>query len=420
MAQKEREHFYRNSTVIVDHGKESLAAVLENDLANTKLSFEDFIYRHQHDIYHLCYNTHPCCQCPGGRFVPANKSRILNPSQLDILIDTSGSTLNGHNPNTSQTSKHCCRPAKKSLSISNLDITLLRCLLMNFAINCRTNSILNQDIENLVRCRNTLYGHAKEAKLTDSNYTKYKTDVEGIILRIARFCNIENEMRQKLNDAAQRPLDEAILLQYQNTLIEQGSYEKKIEEKVDELLQQSILKDKRLHCRMDTIEGKVGEVAHTEARLSEHSKDDTYVKTEDVELCYDILDKYKTLVIIAKTGGGKTKTSLQIASMYQKQNYMPMLFVNDEILKNRDLINFDDQNIVIVEDFFGKLNIAFNEDTHVGILDILHSCIRTESCKSKLIITIRGNEDTKRKLNEKHNLFDKDFFYQFRQKQGFA
>lgn len=31
-------------------------------------------------------------------------------------------------------------------------------------------------------------------------------------------------------------------------------------QKVDELLQQSILKDKRLHCRMDTIEGKVGEI----------------------------------------------------------------------------------------------------------------------------------------------------------------
>ncbi|CAG2217830.1 unnamed protein product [Mytilus edulis] len=254
---------------------------------------------------------------------------------------------------------------------------------MNFAINCRTNFILRQDIEDFVKCRNTLYGHAKEAKLTDSNYTKYKTDVEGIILRIARFCNIENEMRQKLNDAAQRPLDEAILLQYQNTLIEQGSYEKKIEEKVDELLQQSILKDKRLHCRMDTIEGKVGEIAQTEARLSEHSKDDTYVQTEDVELCRDILNKYKTLVIIAKTGGGKTKTSLQIASLYQKQNYTPMLFVNDEILRNRDLINFDDQNMVMVEDLFGKLNIAFNE-THIGILDILNSCIRTVNLSIKI------------------------------------
>lgn len=79
MAQKEQENFYRNSTVIVDHGKESLSAVLENDFSNTTTTFEDFINKHQHDIYHLCYNKSPCCQCPTGRFLPANKNRILYP-----------------------------------------------------------------------------------------------------------------------------------------------------------------------------------------------------------------------------------------------------------------------------------------------------------------------------------------------------
>ncbi|CAG2252351.1 unnamed protein product [Mytilus edulis] len=171
---------------------------------------------------------------------------------------------------------------------------------MNFAQNCRTNYILRQDIEDLVKCRNTLYGHAQEARLTDSDYAKYKTDVEGIILRIARFSNIENEMQQKLHDTYQRPLDETILMQYTNTLTQQSLNDRDIEEKVDKLQQHLIAQDERLDCRMGRIEGKVSEVAQTEARLLEHSNDDTYGITKDVKVCFEILDKHNMLVIFAK------------------------------------------------------------------------------------------------------------------------
>ncbi|CAC5373562.1 unnamed protein product [Mytilus coruscus] len=123
-------------------------------------------------------------------------------------------------------------------------------------------------------------------------------------------------------------------------------------QKLDDLQQQLIVQDEKLHCRMDTIDEKVNEVAQTEARLLEHSRDDTYVITEDVKMCCKILEKYKILVMFAKAGGGKSKTSLQIAMIYQEKMYTPMLFVNDEITTNRDLINFDDKNIVIVEDLF--------------------------------------------------------------------
>ncbi|CAC5407376.1 unnamed protein product [Mytilus coruscus] len=292
----------------------------------------------------------------------------MYPGQLDILLDKSGSTILGHNPNLSGSSQHCCRPAKRYLSNANLDITLLRCLLVNFANNCQTNSTLRQDIEDPVKYRNKLYGHAQEARCSDSDYTKYKIDVEGVILRIARFCKNENDMRQKLNDASERPMDETILQQYQNTLIQQMLCEKNIEEKLDDLQQQLTVQDEKLHCRMDTIDGKVNELA----------------------------------------GGGKSKTSLQIAMIYQDKSYKPMLFVNDEITRNRDLINFDDKHIIIVEDLFGRSNINFNEDLHRGILDVLYACIKRKSCTSNLIITIRGNEEINRNLIEKQKIFDKD------------
>lgn len=158
-----------------------------------------------------------------------NHRSILRPSQLEILLDKSGTHLAGHIVQSGKF-QYCCRPAKKSLSVSNLDITLLRCLLLNFAQNYNANPTLRKDIEDLVECRNKLYGHIQTATLSDTDYAKYKTDVEGIILRIARFCNIENEILQKLNDASQRPLDETILIQYQTTLMQQSERDKEIEE----------------------------------------------------------------------------------------------------------------------------------------------------------------------------------------------
>lgn len=120
--------------------------------------------------------------------------------------------------------------------------------------------------------------------------------------------------------------------------------------------------------------------AHTKALLSEHSDDDTYVITEDIRMCCKILEQYNTLVIFAKAGGGKSKASLQTAMIYKKKMYTPMLFVNNEITTHRDLVNFNDKNIVIVEDLFGKSNINFNEDLHRGVLDVLYACIKSDSC----------------------------------------
>lgn len=147
----------------------------------------------------------------------------------------------------------------------------------------------------------------------------------------------------------------------------------------------------------------------------EHSKDETYILTEhseDVNVGCEILRKHNILVMFAKAGSEKSKTSLQIAIRYQDELYTPMLFVNTEITKTRDLINFNHTNIVIVEEFLGRSNININEgeDKHDGVLDVLYSCAKSESCKTKLILMIRGDEKSNRKFIEKHRIFDKKTF----------
>lgn len=161
MASKERENFYRNATIIVDHAKDSLVDILELHLTIKKLSFEDFINLHQHDIYHLCFNKRRCCQCPQGYTFP--HIRVLYPSQLEILLDKYGVALPCHAPG--RRADFCCCLAKQGVTTNVLDITLARCLLINFCddvfwyscLTLRSNTLedfLNQNQHQLYHLAN--------------------------------------------------------------------------------------------------------------------------------------------------------------------------------------------------------------------------------------------------------------------------
>ncbi|VDI40777.1 Hypothetical predicted protein [Mytilus galloprovincialis] len=216
--QKERENFYRISTIIVDHGKESLILLLENELKASNQTLEDFINLNQHELYHLCFNRYACCQCKNGKLpLTTPASRVLHPDQLNILLDKSGQQLPCHTIRSSL--QFCCCPAKSTLTTKHLDLTLLRCLLINFASICPPNSNIRLAVDDLIGYRNKLYGHAQEAKCSETDYILYKSQIETVILTIAKSCNKEREMKQRLKDAEVRPLDETICQQYQNCLL---------------------------------------------------------------------------------------------------------------------------------------------------------------------------------------------------------
>ncbi|XP_063399602.1 uncharacterized protein LOC134684263 [Mytilus trossulus] len=216
--QKERENFYRISTIIVDHGKESLILLLDNELNSNNQTLEDFINLNQHDIYHLCFNRYTCCQCVNRKLpLTTPTSRVLHPDQLNILLDKNGKTLSCHNIKSK--AQFCCCPAKSTLTTKHLDLTFLRCLLINFASICPPNSNIRLAVDDLIGHRNKLYGHAQEAKCSGTDYILYKSQIETVILTIAKSCNKKSEMKQKLKDAEVRPLDEIICQQYQNCLL---------------------------------------------------------------------------------------------------------------------------------------------------------------------------------------------------------
>ncbi|CAC5374043.1 AOC1 [Mytilus coruscus] len=148
-----------------------------------------------------------------------------------------GPKWTGHDLNSK--SQFCCSSAKQSLTSASLDLTLLRCLLINFAPTC--TGAVRKDVENLIKYRNNLHGHSQEGKISDADYSVYKIQIENVILSIAKQCNKEKIIRQKLNDAAVRPMDDSICTQYQNTLLNEIRRDKDTEEVILLLIRMMII-----------------------------------------------------------------------------------------------------------------------------------------------------------------------------------
>ncbi|CAC5385910.1 unnamed protein product [Mytilus coruscus] len=123
--EQERENFLRNAILVVDHSKAALISLIELDLLNKHLTFEQFLNQYQHDIYHLCYNNGRCCRCLPGTS-PPRRNRIIFPSQMEILFDKAAK-IPGHRKGPDV----CCSFAKKGIGTDVLDLTLARCILVN-------------------------------------------------------------------------------------------------------------------------------------------------------------------------------------------------------------------------------------------------------------------------------------------------
>ena len=113
-----------------------------------------------------------------------------------------------------------CFPAKQNVTLADFDITLTRCLLINFATNCQPGSYVRQAVDALIKLRNDVYGHAIKASLTDADFLIHQSALKVAILTISKACGKEDEMKDKLDNVYRRPLDKAMCMQYQNLLLE--------------------------------------------------------------------------------------------------------------------------------------------------------------------------------------------------------
>lgn len=66
--------------------------------------------------------------------------------------------------------------------------------------------------------------------MSASDFQNNVSDVETAILTIAKVCNVENGMKQKLQDAKNRSLDPTLCIPYQNLLLHEKHKKSDIEE----------------------------------------------------------------------------------------------------------------------------------------------------------------------------------------------
>lgn len=213
MSEEERENFYRNSTLIVDHSNEVVAGLIDYYASKKGFTLYQFIQSIEHDIYHLCYNNRVCCKCPPSvkRPLLGHNNRILQQSQLDILLDVSTGCTK---------SQHCCCSANSNIKLEHFDLALAKCLIINFPSIISLGSAERQAVDKLGQIRNKSYGHARNGRIPQNEYQLLKSEIENCLLILARVQGKEQELKQKLADAAKRPLDNGICNQFQTTLLE--------------------------------------------------------------------------------------------------------------------------------------------------------------------------------------------------------
>ncbi|VDH94014.1 Hypothetical predicted protein [Mytilus galloprovincialis] len=128
----EKENLLKLYMLLVGYTKQAIIGFFKLHLTKKGLNFEDFINLNQHDIYHLCYNTTKCCRptCNISCKSPYVPRRILNPVQLDKLLDNTSTRLSYHK--STSTGEYCCCRGQSGIQTDVLDVTLANCLLINF------------------------------------------------------------------------------------------------------------------------------------------------------------------------------------------------------------------------------------------------------------------------------------------------
>jgi hypothetical protein len=174
---------------------------------------QQFLNKHKHTLYHMWKRTNNghCCQ---GECRSSGKHRRfkITREQWNIMFKATELPCSAHRDKKDAI---CTMSAIADITTSDLDNKLSAGIL---AACCP----IKQAVDDLVDMRNTLYAHAKTAKISHDDYSRYSTRVEDHILLIARMCNKRHEMERQLIDTKTRPvLDEARTLQIQTKILEE-------------------------------------------------------------------------------------------------------------------------------------------------------------------------------------------------------
>ncbi|CAC5422207.1 unnamed protein product [Mytilus coruscus] len=139
--EKLRENFYKSNALFVDIVAKTKRALVEHHLASARTTLPDFLNKNQHKLLHMCYENKLCSQCENVN-PPRKTKHGLSSKQLETMFNKLGPSAKKTDDNVLE---FCCFVAKENVTVDDLDITMLRVLLLNFCLetfwaNCLSNN----------------------------------------------------------------------------------------------------------------------------------------------------------------------------------------------------------------------------------------------------------------------------------------
>ncbi|XP_071124715.1 uncharacterized protein [Mytilus edulis] len=223
--QKEREHFYRHSTAVIDLSKEALVMLLKYELSKNGVKFVDFLAKNRHHFYHCVYTS--CCRCQ--YYIPETlKDLPVSVEHLEIILNSKGTKLKEHRHGVFP--QLCCCPINSNLTIDQLDYVLLKLMLTSLQLQF----YVQQAVDTIETCRNESFYKADSARLEYVKYLEFKTEFQDAILTVCRYCNTEKEIVGKMKAIMLRPLDMTSLYRRQQKILDV------VEEITDEMIRKQV------------------------------------------------------------------------------------------------------------------------------------------------------------------------------------
>lgn len=126
---EEQENYFKLITLIYCIGANVNRELLQKFINSRKITLEQFINDHQHEIYHFVCND-KCCQCK-TKPIPLNESGVISRRQMQIVFEyPSNDRVENHKKE--RTGHLCCLKAIKNVELKDLDFTLIKFFLVNF------------------------------------------------------------------------------------------------------------------------------------------------------------------------------------------------------------------------------------------------------------------------------------------------
>ncbi|VDI64482.1 Hypothetical predicted protein [Mytilus galloprovincialis] len=184
MSSVQERKFFRLLKLSFDLSLNVIRAFMEtNVLTIHYANLDDFLNKHKHAIYHL-WEQVQCCDCVNKKNQEKLK-RMLNEKQIKLLLTKTDDYVKGHIMYRDRRIHQVCICRFKivdNCSIKSLDITLLHCLLNNFAVLKNDERTWINKIKDI---RNNL-AHVTSIKEFDvGRLQKWWDDLVGAILGLA-------------------------------------------------------------------------------------------------------------------------------------------------------------------------------------------------------------------------------------------